>query len=65
MKKKEKKQTNITCVPTNGAMVAVGVGAKGRMRWRRGGLRARRWGCMVVPLVYAVVVVPVQQQWVW
>ncbi len=28
-KKKEKK--NITCIPVNGAMVAVGVGAKGRM----------------------------------
>ncbi len=28
---KKKKKKNITCVPANGAMVVVGVGAKGRM----------------------------------
>jgi len=27
----KKDEKNITCVPTNGAMAAVGVGAKGRM----------------------------------
>ncbi len=56
---------NITCVPANGAMVAVGVGAKGRMRRQCGGLCAHGRGCMVVPLAYAMVMVPVQRQQVW
>ena len=43
-------------------MTVVGVGAKGRMQWWHGGLHAHEWGCMVVPLVYAMVVVPVQRQ---
>ena len=47
------------------AMAAVGVGAKGRMQRRRGGLRARGWGCMVIPLAYTMAVVPVQWRRVW
>ncbi len=62
-KKKEKK--NITCIPVNGAMAAVGVGAKGRMRRWHGGLRACGRGCMVVPLAYTMVVVPMQRRRVW
>jgi len=64
-KKKKKKKKNITCIPANGAMVAVGVGAKGRMQWQHGGLHACRQGCMVIPLAYAVVVVPMQWRQVW
>ena len=62
-RKKEKK--NITCVPTNGAMVVVVVGAKGRMQQQRGGLHAHRRGCMVIPLAYTMAVVPMQQRQVW
>ncbi len=63
--KKKKEKKNITCIPTNGAMAVVGVGAKGRMQWQRGGLCACRQGCMVIPLVYTMVVVPMQWRWVW
>jgi len=62
---KKRKEKNITCVPTNEAMVAAGVGAKGRMRWQHGGLHTHGWGCVVIPLAYAVAVVPMQQRWVW
>ena len=64
MKKEEKKHI-FTCMPANEAMAAVGVGAKGRMRRRRGGLRARGRGCVVIPLAYAMGVVPVQRRRVW
>ncbi len=62
---KKRKKKNITCIPVNGAMMVVGVGAKGRMQQWHGGLHAYKWGCMVVPLVYAMVVVPMQWWWVW
>ncbi len=62
---KKRKEKNITCVPTNEAMVVVGVGAKGRMRQWCGGLCTHRWGCVVIPLAYAMAVVPMQQRWVW
>jgi len=62
---KKRKEKNITCVPVNEAMAVVGVGAKGRMQQQCGGLHAHRWGCVVIPLAYAMAVVPMQQRWVW
>ena len=64
-KKKEKKKHNFTCMPMNKALAVVVVGAKRRIQWWHGGLHAHRQGCVVIPLAYAVVVVPMQQQWVW
>ncbi len=62
---KKRKEKNITCVPANEAMTVAGVGAKGRMRRWRGGLRACGRGCVVIPLAYAMAVVPVQRRQVW
>ena len=62
---KKRKEKNITCMPMNKALAVVVVGAKRRIQWWHGGLHAHRQGCVVIPLAYAVVVVPMQQQWVW
>src|SRR6266702_2938199 len=46
-KKRKKKKKNITllaCLRVQ-AMVAVGVGSKGKRQQRHGGLRVPRWGC--------------------
>ncbi len=46
-KKQKKKKKNITLLacPQVQAMVAVGVGAKGKRQQWHGGLHAPRWGC--------------------